>query len=84
MASTMIERRRPRSTSDARVVERMVDAEGADGVVLARRRRAPDLGAVAPGDLRRGDADTAGGGVEQHPLALRRLPNWTSTGEAVP
>jgi len=33
------------------VVDGMVDAERADRVVLRARRRAPDLGPVAPGDL---------------------------------
>ena len=36
--------------------------------VLTRRRRAVDLGAAALGDLRRRDADAAGGRVDQHAL----------------
>ena len=41
----------------------------ADRVVLAGRRRAPDLGAEALGDLRRRDPDAAGRGLDQHLLA---------------
>ena len=52
------------------VVDRVVDALGADRVVLGGRGRAEDLGAVAPGDLGRGDADAAGRRLDQQPVAL--------------
>jgi hypothetical protein len=47
----------------------MLDAELADARVLGGRCGPPHLGAGAAGDLGRGDADAARGGVDEHALA---------------
>ena len=53
----------------AAVVDGAVEAELAQPFVLAGRRRAVDLGPAALGELQRGDADAAGGGVDENALA---------------
>src|SRR5205807_5905041 len=55
----------------ARVVDRVIDPEAPNRVVLGWRRGPVDL--IGPGqlrDLRRGDAHATGGRVDQDPLAL--------------
>ena len=53
----------------AAVVDGPVEPELAQPLVLAGRRRAVDLGPAALGQLQRGDADAARGGVDEHALA---------------
>ena len=52
------------------VVDRMLYAVAADRLVLARRGGAEYLGAGVAGQLGRGDAHPAAGGVDEHPVAL--------------
>ena len=52
-----VELRQPLPPAVGAVVDRVIDAVGANRVVLARRSRSPDLGPEALGDLRRRDAD---------------------------
>ena len=74
------------------VVDRVIDALGADHVVLGGRRGAEDLGADPLRDLGGGDPDPAGSGVDQHPVAgpqtthhdQRRLGGRVVDDEAAP
>ena len=67
------------------VVDRVVDAERAQRVVLERGRRADDRRAAQPRELRRGNADAAAGVVHEHRLAdvERRHPVERERGRQV-
>src|SRR5258705_118579 len=55
------------------VVDRVLDAELPDGVVLGRRRRSKDLRAEQLADLRGGDAHAAGRRLYEEPLSSAQV-----------